>query len=258
MKLNLRNISVLAGASLLVMSCSRNPDSPGYEYMPDMYRSQAVEAYVDYGLIKDDEHAELKETLSARVPAEGSIPFNANPEMAAVMMPYSLDNSDDGYEASKNNTIPEMYVASEEVAAAYASEGKELYGYFCSHCHGQAGKGDGAVITYGEYNAPMPYDGGYKDRNLGQIFHVITHGKGAMGPHGSQLNKDERWKVALHVRELQHGDLMYSDIMIEMDSLNQLKDSLMMMAPMMDTLMIDTLIMVEPIILDQPIDGDVH
>ncbi len=253
MKLNLRNISLLAGASLIVMSCSRNPDSPGYEYMPDMYRSQAVEAYVDYGLVKDDEHEDLKNTMSARVPAEGTIPFNANPEMAAVMMPYSLDNSEDGYEASRNNTIPMMYVETEEIAKANAEEGKELFGYFCSHCHGKTGKGDGAVVTYGEYNPPNPYDAGYKDRTLGQIFHVITFGKGAMGPHGSQLNKDERWKVALHVRTLQHGELLYNEIITEIDSINVIKDSLMVKPVMVfDTTMTPE----EPVEPVEPLNED--
>lgn len=248
MKLNLKNISLFAGASILMMSCSRNPDSPGYEYMPDMYRSQAIEAYVDYGLISDDEHEELKNTMSARIPAEGTIPFNADPKMAEVMMPYSLDNTDEGYNAAKGNAIPMMYVETEDIAKANAEEGKELFGYFCSHCHGKNGKGDGAVITYGEYNAPMPYDGGYSDRTLGQIFHVITYGKGAMGSHASQLNKDERWKIALHVRTLQHGDLLYSEIMTEVDSLNALKDSLApMMAPMhLDTMINDAVDMTAP------------
>ncbi|MCB9188898.1 MAG: cytochrome c [Flavobacteriales bacterium] len=248
MKLNFKNISLFAGASILMMSCSRNPDSPGYEYMPDMYRSQAVEAYVDYGLIKDVEHEDLKNTMSARKPAMGSIPFNADPEMAEVMMPYSFTNTEDGYNASKGNAIPMKYVSNEETAIAYAEEGKVLFGYFCSHCHGKTGKGDGAVITYGEYNAPMPYDGGYKDRTLGQIFHVITYGKGAMGPHGSQLNKDERWKVALHVRTLQYGNLMYSELMTEVDSLNAMKDSLKVMSP----LMIDTNV------IELPLDGSLN
>lgn len=232
MKLNLKNISLFAGASILLMSCSRNPDSPGYEYMPDMYRSQAIEAYVDYGLVSDDEHEDLKNTMSARVPAEGTIPFNADPKMAEVMMPYALDNTDEGYNSAKNNLIPMMYVESEETAKAYAEEGKVLFGYFCSHCHGKTGKGDGAVITYGEYNAPMPYDGGYSDRTLGQIFHVITYGKGAMGSHASQLNKDERWKVALYVRTLQHGDLLYNDIKFEMDSISAMKDTMSVIDPL--------------------------
>lgn len=243
MKLNLKNISLFAGASLLVISCSRNPDSPGYEYMPDMYRSQAVEAYVDYGLIKDVEHEGLKNTMSAKKPAEGTIPFNSNPQMAAVMMPYSIANSDEGYEASKMNQIPMMYVETEDIAKAYASEGKVLFGYFCSHCHGKTGQGDGAVVTYGEFNTPQPYNGGYKDRTLGQIFHVITYGKGAMGPHGSQLNKDERWKVALYVRTMQHGDLAYADLM---SNYSMVKDSM--------TISVDTLVMDIPAVTDHNMD----
>jgi hypothetical protein len=33
---------------LLMASCGGDPNSPGVEYMPDMYRSPAMEAYVDY------------------------------------------------------------------------------------------------------------------------------------------------------------------------------------------------------------------
>lgn len=212
MKLNLRNITLMTCTSLLVMSCSRNEDSPGYEYMPDMYRSQAIEAYVDYGLVSDDENEELKNTMSARTPFDGTIPYNADPAMAGVMMPYKLDNTDEGYEASKLYNIPSSYIETEEIANQHAKEGAQLFTYFCSHCHGAKGAGDGKVVTYGEYNPPNPYDGGYKDRTIGQIFHVITYGKGAMGAHGSQLNKDERWKVALHVRTLQHGDLLFDEL----------------------------------------------
>ncbi|MFT5601553.1 MAG: outer membrane protein OmpA-like peptidoglycan-associated protein/cytochrome c553 [Flavobacteriales bacterium] len=212
MRLNLRNISILASTSVLVMSCSRNPDSAGYEYMPDMYRSQAIEAYVDYGMVKDDEIDSLKTKMSARHPAEGTIPFVANVEMAAINMPYALTSEQ--YEESAVMQIPGHYVESEEVAKAHAADGKELFTSFCMHCHGAKGAGDGAVVTKGNFNAPSPYNGGYKNRTLGQIFHVITYGKGAMGPHGSQLNKDERWKAALYVRSLQYdGDIMYKDIM---------------------------------------------
>jgi mono/diheme cytochrome c family protein len=232
MKLNFKNIALLTGTSLLVMSCSRNEDSPGYEYMPDMYRSQAVEAYVDYGLVSDDENEDLKNTMSARTPAFGTIAYNSDPSMAKVMMPYSIENSDEGYEASKMNLIPASYIESEEVALANAKEGAQLFTYFCSHCHGKTGAGDGKVITYGQYNPPSPYSGAYKDRSLGQIFHVITYGKGAMGPHGSQLNKDERWKVALHVRTLQHGELLFDELKqleAAADTLTVVNDSLVMM-----------------------------
>ena len=45
------------------------------------------------------------------------------------------------------------------------------------------------------------------------MFHTITHGKNAMGPHASQLNKDERWKVAMYVRTMQFdGDLNMGEL----------------------------------------------
>jgi len=37
----------------------------------------------------------------------------------------------------------------------------------------------------------------------GHIFHVITQGKGLMMAHGSQVNPDERWKIAKYVKTLQ-------------------------------------------------------
>ena len=31
----------------------------------------------------------------------------------------------------------------------------------------------------------------------GHIFHSITYGLNAMGPHASQLSEEERWKIVL-------------------------------------------------------------
>ena len=38
----------------------------------------------------------------------------------------------------------------------------------------------------------------------GHIFHSITYGLNAMGPHASQLSEEERWKIVLYVQELQN------------------------------------------------------
>jgi len=37
------------------------------------------------------------------------------------------------------------------------------------------------------------------------IFHVITHGKGRMWAHGSQVTPEERWKIAHYIHKLQKG-----------------------------------------------------
>ena len=206
MKLTLKYIAVILIGGITLSSCSKHPDSPGYEYMPDMYRSQAIEAYVDYGMVGDEERDEtsnrLKNTQSARTPAEGSIPFNSNRVQAEMMMPFKY-GKDDLDSASANFKIPSSFL---EDIDGNVKEGKRLYEIMCMHCHGKTGQGDGGVVVVGEYNPPSPYNGAYKERSLGGIFHVITYGKGAMGPHASQLNKLERWKVAMYVRTLQHGD----------------------------------------------------
>ena len=35
----------------------------------------------------------------------------------------------------------------------------------------------------------------------GHIYHAITYGLNAMGPHASLLNEEERWKVVLYIQE---------------------------------------------------------
>lgn len=207
MKVNFKYISTFAILGMLLFaSCVKSDDSPGYEYVPDMYRSQAIEAYVDYGLVKDDERSEeaiiRKNTISARKPAYGSIPYKTDIDEAELLMPYQYENTNEGYEASDKNNIPSVFLDDIE---GNIKEGKRLYNIMCQHCHGTKGQGDGGVVEVGEFNPPSPYDGAYKNRSLGKIFHVITYGKGAMGPHASQLDKVERWKVAMYVRTLQHG-----------------------------------------------------
>jgi len=206
MKLTLKYITAILIGAITLSSCSKHPDSPGYEYMPDMYRSQAIEAYVDYGMVGDEERDEtsnrLKNTQSARTPAEGTIPFSSNRSQSAMMMPFKYGKADLD-SASANFKIPSSFL---EDIDGNVKEGKRLYEIMCMHCHGKTGQGDGGVVVVGEYNPPSPYNGAYKERSLGGIFHVITYGKGAMGPHASQLNKLERWKVAMYVRTLQHGD----------------------------------------------------
>ncbi len=39
--------------------------------------------------------------------------------------------------------------------------------------------------------------------NDGHIYHVIEWGRNRMMPHGSQVNPEERWKIAMYVHVLQ-------------------------------------------------------
>lgn len=193
------------GAMVLMASCSGDPNSPGVEYMPDMYRSPAVEAYVDYG--QDPYHTseelarEQRERPSARKPAEGTVPFSKDPSKAGFNLPYPYPNNTEGYERAGlelKNPLP----MTQEVV----DRGKVIYDKFCLHCHGPKGEGDGGVVVNGNYPVPPSYTGPLKDLPEGKIFHSLVYGKNvAMGSHASQLNKEERWEVTRYVQYLQNG-----------------------------------------------------
>ena len=181
---------LLAVASVLlafaVGSCTTDPQAPGIEYMPDMYRSVAYEPYAG--------NLNYSDSMEARVPADGSIPQG--------YLPYGIPNTNEGYELA--GTLLENPLAnSEEIVA----EGKVIYTKFCVHCHGKEGKGDGATVTAGGHPPPPAYDSKTL-QNLpeGKMFHTITYGKNLMGPHASQLNVEERWKVIMYVQTLQGKD----------------------------------------------------
>jgi mono/diheme cytochrome c family protein len=203
----LRALSSLAAIALLA-SCSRDPNSPGVEYMPDMYRSPAIEAYVDYG--QDPYHRseelarEQRNRPSARKPVEGTIAFSMEGEKAQFNMPYAYPNSPEGYEAAGAQLKSPI-----AMTPATVDHGKALYEKFCMHCHGGTGQGDGPVVANGNYPAPGSYTGPLKDLPEGKIFHVLVYGKNvAMGPHASLLSKEERWHVTHYVQYLQNGGMM--------------------------------------------------
>ncbi|MFN3876029.1 MAG: c-type cytochrome [Flavobacteriales bacterium] len=205
-----RNATAVIAAALLA-ACGGDPNSPGVEYMPDMYRSPAIEAYVDYG--QDPYHTseelarEQRNRPSARKPVAGTIAFSADPGKAVFNMPYPYPNTLEGYEAAGaqlKSPIP--------MTEATVESGKAIYEKFCLHCHGATGQGDGPVVANGNYPAPGSYTGPLKDLPEGKIFHSLVYGKNvAMGSHASQLSKEERWHVTHYVRYLQNGGKMTSE-----------------------------------------------
>jgi mono/diheme cytochrome c family protein len=200
MKMSVKHTLYFGAFVLLATSCVKHEDSPGYEYMPDMYRSPAIEAYVDYGLIGDSVSTELQLTQSAKVPPAGTISYKSDLATAIIEMPYMYPNTIDGYEAAGMNLRNPLTFSEENL-----NQGKEIYTKFCLHCHGEKGAGDGGVITYGNHSRPGAYDGALKDLSVGKMFHTLTYGKGMMGSHASQLTKAERWKVIFYIEALQNG-----------------------------------------------------
>lgn len=216
-----RNAITASLALALMASCGGDPNSPGVEYMPDMYRSPAVEAYVDYGqdpYFRSEEFVRgQRNRPSARKPVEGTIAFSADPAKAQFNMPYPFPNTPEGYEAAGAQLKSPI-----AMTEATVEKGKAVYAKFCQHCHGDKGAGDGPVVNNGKYPPPGSYTGPLKDLPEGKIFHSLMYGRNvAMGSHASQLSKEERWWVTHYVQYLQNGEKMTRDAMAAAPSANQ-------------------------------------
>ncbi len=213
-----KSISVIAVLGALQLSSCKSEDSPFYEYMPDMYRSAAIETYVDYGEVRERYDDKRANTISAKVPPMGTIPFyGTNREEVLIMMPYhrrpgkgmdlthnhfGMDLAEDAeaeYAAAANDKNP--IVLNESNVEIILNFGKSVYSKQCQHCHGEAGDGKGPMVESGAYSGVPNY------KNLmiaeGQMFYSIYYGKGLMGAHSKSITKKEMWSVVHYIRRLQ-------------------------------------------------------
>jgi len=181
---------------LMASSCSTDPLSPGIEYMPDMYRSPAVEEYVDYGEMKDRVNDSVAMMLSARIPVTGTIPYSDDASKAEFNFPYPYENTPEDYELA-GSELKNPVVFNEEVYL----EAKAKYQIMCVHCHGEKGAGKGILVTNGKFAAPPAYQG-IEGLTQGKMFHTLHYGKGNMGSHAGQLSREERWKLVHYVQTL--------------------------------------------------------
>lgn len=200
-----------------MFSCVEDNNSPGLEYMPDMYRSSAVEGYWDYAEVRgkySEEAYDLVREKFSFVPPAGTIPYVGS-DVSETDMPYEHGaplgaDKTHGLYGIRQDTAGYANAAFDKNPVPYSDEvlkeGQVLFERFCIHCHGEKGAGDGTVPSTGKYPPPPAYDGPLKDLPAGQIFYSITYGKNAMGSHASQLNKEERWKVVYYVQKLQGNE----------------------------------------------------
>lgn len=176
----------LAVAVVSLFSCKeKNGLAP--EYMPDMFRSPSIETYVDYGEVRDKQHPEMKDKMSAMLPVKGTIPRG--------FMPYPYENTVEDYEKA-GVSLKNPLVYSEQIV----KEGEVLFGMFCIQCHGASGQGDGILVQREKFPPlPVKFVPGLTIPE-GKMFHSITYGRNLMGSHASQLTKEERWKLVYFIR----------------------------------------------------------
>ncbi|WP_461115745.1 c-type cytochrome [Spirosoma jeollabukense] len=191
----------IVGVLFIGSACKKGHDNTGVVYAPQMYEPVGYEPYKQSraNTINVRENG-----LNMRLPARGTVArpnyhttFGSGANKTTDLMMYNIPADSIGI-AERVLTNP---IAESEKTQA---EGQVLYTRYCSHCHGATGKGDGPVAK--EYKGVPNYStDAYKTMNDGHIFHVITHGKGRMWPHGSQITPEDRWKIVQYVHKLQQG-----------------------------------------------------
>jgi mono/diheme cytochrome c family protein len=199
-----KNIYLVAviGASFSLVSCGASGDNPGTEYAPQMYHSVA---YEPLSQIRDKE---IGGWLSTGEGEEAEF-YNSNPNNPHGMTmrmpaPNTVARNKDGFlpyryerdEIERSQNIENPIELTDQVIG----QGRQLYTQYCSTCHGDGGEGDGLAgqVVGGVANLK---GGAYIDLSEGHIFHVITHGKGRMLPHGSQMSIERRWQIVHYVKQ---------------------------------------------------------
>jgi mono/diheme cytochrome c family protein len=182
---------VLVSFFSVLASCNDDPKKPGYEYMPDMYRSPDYETNSMNPLFAD--------SSSDRQPVEGTIARGNAIYSDFDRLPYPYPNTPEGYEAAGAGLHNPL-----EKTDINMKEGKRLYDNYCTHCHGEKGMGDGLVAQHNGPKPPAYSSDQLKNLPEGKMFHTTQFGKNMMGQHASQLSATQRWKIVMYVQTLQN------------------------------------------------------
>jgi mono/diheme cytochrome c family protein len=123
----------------------------------------------------------------ARMPPEGTVAVDAGVPLGA---------SPDDYDG-----VPNPAPASE----ASLERGKELYGVYCSLCHGAEGRGGGSVegpFPRGLINQLVTPRA--QQLSDGYLFGMMSTGRGLM-PNYRRIPQEDRWHIVNYVRQLQRA-----------------------------------------------------
>jgi mono/diheme cytochrome c family protein len=197
---SINKFTLVVGLTAGLLSCGDDHNDTGTEFAPNMYNSVGYEPMTQ---LQGDTNKINPYGMNMRLPVAGTVSRKKytgadsiqQAFLAQELLAKTVPNDSLSYSAA---LLKNPLAATPENIEA----GKLQYERFCQHCHGEGGKGDGLVAK--QYKGvPVYSSDALKDVNDGHIYHVITHGKGRMWPHGSQISSENRWKIVLYVHELQ-------------------------------------------------------
>ena len=183
----MKTMNLIFGILILVttfISC-RDKREPGRVYMPDMAYSRAYEAYAANNLKQNGINY-------INYPVEGTV-------RRGDLFAYTIPNDSNGYKMAVTVKNPLPALDSNQML-----EAQRLYNINCAICHGENMDAQGPLAVSGKVGgiANLKLDQFIKQPE-GQMFHVVTYGKGNMGSYAAQLDRKQRWMVVQYVKSEQ-------------------------------------------------------
>ena len=164
---------------------------PPLEFFDDMDRQLKLRPQTVAGLSADNR--------SSRLPVAGTVARGSHYEGTPVNT-GRIPGTTNGVE-----TIPIP------VTAQLMRRGQERYQISCVPCHGALGDGNGITKKYGMVIVANLHDPRIVRLPDGEVFDVITHGRGLMGGYGANVVPEDRWAIIAYMRALQRGRLASVD-----------------------------------------------
>ncbi len=141
-----------------------------------------------------------------RYGAQGPSPFFYSGSTSQAPVPETIARGeleeDEAYvtgRAPARGYIDNPQEPSEETLA----RGEERYRIYCSPCHASSGDGRGTVYQRSGLESTDLREPRVRDLADGEIFEVISEGRGLMEGYAFPINVGDRWAIVEHVRRLQ-------------------------------------------------------
>lgn len=158
----------------------RNPRELNVEFIPEMVHSIPYDAFSENPNFADGKT--LQQPVDGTIP-RGFLPEYSDGELTEELAGKVLSNSID---STANNVI----------------RGEWVYRNYCQVCHGMTGVGDGPVTKRGVPPPPSLLSDKVKNMKDGQLYYIISNGRGNMASYRSQVQREDRWKVIRFIRTM--------------------------------------------------------
>ena len=158
---------------------------PPIEVFPDMDRQYKLRPQTRANFFEDK--------MSSRLPVPGTI---------ARGVKFEDVPANTGLVPGTTNYVATIPV---ELTQTMMLRGQERYGISCAPCHGPIGDGKGITSRFGMAIVRNLHDPIVVRIGDGEMFNVITHGRGLMGSYGAQIATEDRWAIVAYVRALQRS-----------------------------------------------------